>query len=105
MPHFGRRGRYQVPADSATAPLSLYWLAELRKALDVTRDEIDFEVQTRPGGQPAERRHGKGVRNQIDSKARPIYFVDGQTHAIECDRTLAGDVASERLRRMHREAA
>src|SRR6185503_15574959 len=74
-------------------------------SLNVARDQVDLEVDPALLLQPAQRRHGAGMRDQEGLEHLALDRVHRQAHAVDADRALAGDVARERLGRLDREDA
>jgi hypothetical protein len=68
-------------------------------ALDVARDQVDFQVDAAARLQTTERRRVERMGNQVDAEGGAVDRVGGQADAIDGDRALAGDVPGERCRR------
>src|SRR5438477_8152023 len=66
--------------------------------IDVAREHIAFEIDAVAGPAVAERRHGERVRDHGD-RERPCRALEhGETDAVDRDRALFDEVASERRR-------
>jgi hypothetical protein len=79
-------GRRMVPSevDPADLPPELQ-LAEVREAIQIARDHIDFDVDAIAHPKLAERRDRKRVRNDVDRKTASFDVIDGQTYAVNAD--------------------
>src|SRR5690606_3504272 len=54
-------------------------------ALHITRQQVNFKIYATPGLQMLERRHGHGMRNQVDGEHGAIDGVGGEADAIDRD--------------------
>src|SRR3972149_1905089 len=69
------------------------------QALDVTRDQVDFQVDPAAGFDILQVGRREGVRYQVDFKILTLHAVDGEADAVHRDRTLARDVLGQIPRR------
>ena len=67
------------------------------KPLDVARQQVDFEIDAHAGCERTERGDFERVRNEIHGELCAVHFVHREAHAIERHRTLARDIARQRL--------
>src|SRR5262249_11729275 len=75
----------------------------LEQPLDVTRHEIDLDVDAVSGRHLLEIGGRERMRNQVDHKLGAAHLVYRKTHAIHRDRALAGGVAGELARQLDRQ--
>src|SRR6516162_3609329 len=57
---------------------------------------VDLDVHAPADPELPERRAALGMRDDVRAEARARCFIDGETHAIDCDRALRRQVARER---------
>ena len=72
-------------------------------ALDIACDQVDLEIDLAPGGEAAQGRVLDGVRDQVDAEFASVVAVDDaidrQADAVDGDRALLREEASQRARR------
>ena len=81
----------------------------MQHALDIARDQVDFQIDLRALDQLAERRVFNGMGNQVDADLAARHLVGvacqvadpvhRQAHAVDGDGAFVGQVFAQRLRR------
>ena len=67
----------------------------VRQSLHIARDQVDLEVHAIADRKLAKCGHGERMGHQVDLELLRLHAIDGETHAIERDRSLARHVARE----------
>src|SRR5581483_495768 len=71
-----------------------------QQPLQITRDQIDFQIDRAADLELPERGVREGVRDDHEVEAQSRDFVDGQAYSIHTHRALARDVARQRTQRL-----
>ena len=58
------------------------------QSLEITRQQVDFDIDDRAGPVAVDNRLFCGVRNDIDVEAPTRYRVDGKADAVDADRAF-----------------
>src|SRR5690606_15748858 len=53
------------------------------QSFEIARDDVDLQVDARPGAVGAEHRRRLGVRHDVDAERAALDLVDRQAHAVD----------------------
>src|SRR5579864_2795482 len=83
------------PQGTELSRQSEYGRGSQQQPLDVASYLVDLQVHTRTNDKLAECRYGLRVRDDVHTKHVTFNFVDRQAHAVDGNRTLAGDITRQ----------